>query len=151
MDLVDEEHIVRLQVGEQGSEIAGLLQHRARGGLDVDPHLVGDDVGQRGLAKAGRPEDQQMIEGLSALAGGLDEDLHLIADVILSGVIGQLSGPDGPIDDLILTGGTGRDEAIRSVHGHTHTRLRRDSRMMASTDIPSTATLVTIWLACCGL
>ena len=92
-----------------------------------------------------------MIEGLPALAGGLDEDLHLIADVILSGVIGQLSGPDGPIEDLVLTGGTGRDEAIRFNHCLPHTRLRRDSRMISSTDMPSAATLLTIWLACCGL
>jgi hypothetical protein len=45
VDLVDEEDIPRLQVGEQGGQVAGLLQHRARGLAQADGHLVGDDVG----------------------------------------------------------------------------------------------------------
>ena len=144
MDLVDEQHVVWFEVGEQRRQIAGLLQHRAGSGLDIDPHLVGHDVGQRGLAKPRRAEDQQVIERLATLARRRDEDLHLLADGILTGVIGQQLGPDGPIDDFLFSPAGGGDETIRFNHCLPHTRLRSASRMISSTDMPSTATLLTI-------
>ena len=58
MDLVDEQHIARLQIGEDRREIAGPLEHRARGLAQVDAELGGDDVRQRRLAEARRAEDQ---------------------------------------------------------------------------------------------
>ena len=44
MDLVDEEHIVGLEGGQEPREIPGLIEHWARGDLDADPKLRGDDV-----------------------------------------------------------------------------------------------------------
>ena len=44
VDLVDEQHVVRLQVGQQRGQVAGLLDHRAGGLAQVDAQLVGDDV-----------------------------------------------------------------------------------------------------------
>lgn len=144
MDLVDEQHIVRFEVGEQRRQIPRFLQHRAGGGLDIDPHLVGDDVGEGGLAQTRWTEDQQVIERFTPLTGRFDKDLHLFADGILTGVVSQLLGADSPVNNVILTGGTGRDEAVCFNHQLPHTRLRRDSRMISSTDIPSLAILLTI-------
>ena len=71
MDLVDEQHVVRLQVGQQRGQVAGALDHRAGGLAQVDAQLVGDDVRERGLAQARRAEDQHVVERLAALARGL--------------------------------------------------------------------------------
>ena len=67
MDLVDEQHVARLQVGEQRGEIAGPLEHRTGGLAQVHAELVRDDVRERGLAQPGRPEDQHVVERLAAL------------------------------------------------------------------------------------
>jgi hypothetical protein len=82
VDLVDEQHVVRLEVGQQRGQVAGALEHRAGGLAQVDAHLGGDDVGQRGLAQPRRAEQQHVVERLAALARGLDEDLELLADLL---------------------------------------------------------------------
>ena len=66
MDLVDEQHVARLQIGQQRGEIAGALDHRARGGAEADPQLARDDLRQRRLAEAGRPEEQHVVERLAS-------------------------------------------------------------------------------------
>ena len=35
MDLVDEQDIVLLEVGQQSGQVAGFVQYRARGGTDI--------------------------------------------------------------------------------------------------------------------
>src|SRR5205814_2642067 len=84
MDLVDEQHVARLEIGEQRREIAGALEHRARGLAQVYAHLLGDDVRERGLAQARRTEQQVMVERFASSFGRLDEDLELAADLLLS-------------------------------------------------------------------
>ena len=66
MDLVDEQDVARLQVGELGGEVAGAHDHRPRGQTEADPELGGDDLGERGLAKPGRPGEQNMVERRAA-------------------------------------------------------------------------------------
>ncbi len=55
MDLVDEEDIALLQIGQQSGQVARLLDGRAAGDPDLDPHLIGDDPGQGGLAQTRGP------------------------------------------------------------------------------------------------
>ena len=107
MDLVDEQHVVRLEVGEQGREVTRTLEHRTRGVAQIDAHLLRDDVRQRGLAQAGRAEQQHVIERLVAIARRLDEDGELAADFLLADVLGQDLGPQRALDRLLLRrGGT---------------------------------------------
>ena len=68
VDLVDEQHVARLEVGQQRREVARALEHRARRLAQVDAQLVRDDVRQRRLAEARRPEQQHVVERLAALA-----------------------------------------------------------------------------------
>jgi hypothetical protein len=68
VDLVDEQHVVRFEVGQQRGQVAGALQHRAGGLAQIDAHLGGDDVRQGGLAQARRAEQQHVVERLAALA-----------------------------------------------------------------------------------
>ena len=111
VDLVDEQHVVRLQVGEQRGQVAGLLDHRAGGLAQVDAQLVGDDVAERGLAQAGRTEDQHVVERLAALLGRLDVDLHLLAHRRLAEVLVQPLGADGGLDGVFFAGGGGGHDA----------------------------------------
>ena len=66
MDLVDEQHVLRLEVGEHRGEVARALEHRAGGLAQVDAELARDDVRERGLAQARRAEQQHVVERLAA-------------------------------------------------------------------------------------
>ena len=50
VDLIHEENVILVEVGQQRRQIAGLFDGRAGGDADIDPHLGGDDARQRGLA-----------------------------------------------------------------------------------------------------
>ena len=55
VDLVDEEHIVLFQRGEDAGEVAHAMDGRARGEAQADAHLGGDDPGEGGFASPGGP------------------------------------------------------------------------------------------------
>jgi hypothetical protein len=76
MDFVDEQHIAFFEIGQQRREIAGLRDHRAGRRAEADAQFARHDLRQRGLAEAGRADEQHMIERLAALARGIDEDLR---------------------------------------------------------------------------
>ncbi len=68
VDLVHEQDVPRLQVGEDRRQIPGALEHRPGGGAQRRIHLLGQDVRQRRLAEPGRSEEQHMVERLAAFA-----------------------------------------------------------------------------------
>ena len=84
VDLVDEQDVALLEVGEQRREVAGLGDHRAGGGAEVDAELARDDLRQRGLAEARRADEQHVVERLAARARGLDEHLEVGARLRLA-------------------------------------------------------------------
>ncbi len=116
MNLVNEEHIARLEIGQQCSQVTGALQHRSGGALDLGTHLLGDDIGQRGLAETGRPEDQHMIQRLATPLGRLDEQFHLLAHGRLADIFRQLERPNRAVNDFFLLPGRCRDQAIFFQH-----------------------------------
>ncbi len=67
MDLVDEQHVARLQVGQDGREVAGALDHRAGGGAEPHAELARHDLRQRGLAKPRRSMKQNVVKRFAAL------------------------------------------------------------------------------------
>ena len=97
MNFVDEQHIIALKIGQHGGQVAGLFEDRPRGLLQVDAHLGGHDMRQRGLAQTGRAEQQQVVERLLAAAGGGDEDVELLADFRLTDIVGQGPRPQRPL------------------------------------------------------
>ena len=118
MDLVDEQHVVGLEVGQQRRQIARPLEHGTGGLPQIHAHLARDDVRQRGLAQARRPEQQDVVERLAPVAGGLDEDGELRADLLLADVVAELLGPQRPLQRFFLDGGAlGGDQAVGLDHG----------------------------------
>ena len=74
VDLVDKEHITRLQVGKDGRKVARALDGRSRGRLNLRSQLVGEDGSERRLAEARRAREDHVVEALAAALCCLDED-----------------------------------------------------------------------------
>ena len=95
VDLVDEEHVPLVQVGQDRREVAAPLDRRAAGQLDLHAQLVRDDVGERRLAEAGRAVQQDVVERLPAHLGGGDKDGEVFLHLLLPDVIGHRLGAEG--------------------------------------------------------
>ncbi len=100
MDLVDEQHVTRFEIGQDRGQVGGLGQDRAGGGAEVDPQLAGDDLGQGGLAEARRAEQQHVIERLAAPPRRVDEHLQVGLDRRLADELGEGLGPQRPVGPL---------------------------------------------------
>ena len=77
MNFVDEEDLAGLEIRQDGSQVARLLEERARRAAERHPELVRDHVRQRGLAEARRAVQQHVIERLAALARRESTELFL--------------------------------------------------------------------------
>ena len=117
MDLVDEQDVARLEIGELRGEVAGFGDDRSGGRAEIDAELARHDLGERRLAEAGRPDEQHVVERLAARLGRFDEDLQVLARRLLAGEFGQrLRAKRG----IVLGTLFGRDETARRV-GHQST------------------------------
>ncbi len=93
MDLVDEQDVAVLEVGQKRGEIARLGDHRARSGAETNAHLAREDSGERGLAEARRAVEQDMVERLSATLRCVDEDAQVLARALLADELVEALGP----------------------------------------------------------
>jgi hypothetical protein len=84
VDLVDEQDVAILEIGEDGGEVARLGDHRPDVARKADAELAGDDLGKRGLAEPGRAEEQDMVERIAAALGRLDEHPQILARRLLA-------------------------------------------------------------------
>ena len=74
---------------------------RTGGDLDVDAHLVGHHVRQCGLAQAGRPVKEHMVERLAALAGSRDQDAEVFLDIFLTDQISERLRTQGLVEAVV--------------------------------------------------
>src|SRR6202035_3853643 len=100
--LVDEEHLAGVQVGEDGRQVAGPLEHRPGGGAQWRRHLAGDDVGEGRLAKPRRTEEEDVVQGLPPLARRADEDPEVVEDLLLADVLVQPPRAQRRLDPQVL-------------------------------------------------
>src|SRR5690606_8331746 len=66
VDLVDEEDIARLEVGQNRREVAGTGEDGPRGHAEVDAELLRHDLRQRGLAEAWGAVEKRVVHRLAA-------------------------------------------------------------------------------------
>ena len=104
MDLVDEEHVVRLEIGEQRGEIARARDHGPAGGAKAHAELARHDLRQRGLAEPGRTEEQHMVQGLAAGVGGRDEHAQVFPRRLLPDEFSERFWPQRRVRVLGLAG-----------------------------------------------
>ena len=69
VDLVDEQDVAAVELGEDADQVRALGQGGAVGDVDLRADLVGDDVGERGLAQARRAVEQRVLDRLLARFG----------------------------------------------------------------------------------
>ena len=147
VDLVDEQHVARFQISDQRGEIAGLGDHRPGGGAKIHPQFARDDLRQRGLAEAGRADEQYMVERLLARARGLDEHAEIGARLFLADEFGKALRAQRDIG--VVSAGLGRDQAARGVH---FANSLSPCRIKVATSAPSPALRVAAAMAAaaCG-
>jgi hypothetical protein len=84
VNLVDEQDVAILQVGEKSGKVAGLGDDGTRRCTEADAHFAGEDPGQRGLAQSRRSEKENMVERFAARSSGIDEDAKVFARRLLA-------------------------------------------------------------------
>ena len=143
MDLVDEEDVARLEVGEQAGEVALPLERGAAGDVQADAELGGDDVRERRLAEARRAGEQAVVERVAARLGRGDVDLQLLDHGRLAHVLAKVRGRSETSrrssSEAAAPGGT-RDMAERrggqGTTGYGVVRRARSASNSASSSAP---------------
>ncbi len=120
MDLVDEQDVVRLQVGQDRGQVAGARDDRTRGGTKADPHLARHDLRQRRLAEPRGTVQEHVIERLAAAARGINEDPQVLAQRALADELVEASRPERQLGGIALVEFGGHDARV----GHAESSLR---------------------------
>ena len=100
VDLVDEQHVALLEIGEERRKIAGLGDDGPRGGLEVDAELARHDLRQRRLAQARGASEQHMVQRLAAGLRRLDEDAEVLLGLGLADEFLQPLRPEMRVDHV---------------------------------------------------
>ena len=87
------------------------FQGRAARDVQGHPELARQDVGERGLAQAGRAGEEDVVERLAALARRLGVDAEVPDDLLLTHVLVEGGGPERLLEPLLAFAGRGRDVA----------------------------------------
>jgi len=124
VNLVDEEHVSLVELGEDRRQVAGARDHRARGGAEADAHLARDDLRQGGLAEARRAEEQHVVEGVAAPARRLDEDAQVLAHRALADEVVEVRRPQGDLAGVLLAEVRRYDAGLWASVGHDASSLR---------------------------
>ena len=100
--------------------IAARSPARSSAGPDVTcsvhAHLGRGDAGQRGLAEPRRAGEQQVVDGLAAPPGRLDDDAEVLLQLALADELGQPARPQAGLDDVLgVAGDAGVEELV--THG----------------------------------
>ena len=97
VDLVDEEDVAPLEVGEDSGEVACFLDLGTGGGVESGADGSGDDVGESGFSQAGRAGEEDVFENVTAALGGSDHKHEPFGDLILSVEVLEAGRPQGQI------------------------------------------------------
>src|SRR5213593_559635 len=89
MNLVDKQHVSEFQIRQYRREITFQLNQWTRSCPKMRAHFVGDYRCQRGLAEARRTIKQNVVERLAAFSGGLNGNVEIVFNALLSDVLGQ--------------------------------------------------------------
>ena len=93
VDLVDEEDVAVLEVGQDRGEVARALERRTARDPQRDLHLGRDDAREARLPGAGRPREQQVVDRLCTLARRAEQDLEVLLQL---GLADELVEPARP-------------------------------------------------------
>ncbi len=132
MDLVDEEHVPRLERREDRGDVL-LLERRPRDRAETDAELFAHDLRERRLAEPGRPGEQHVVERLLPLLGGVERDPQLLLDALLPDELLEPARPERPLDLLVLRAQRGREELTQAAAPRSAIRTRSSAGSSGST------------------
>ena len=104
MDFVDKENIVAAEVGQDSGQVAGAFDSGSGGCFNVNAYLGGNDMRQTGLAEAGRPVKQDMVDRLTPAFSRGNSYLEVFLGLLLSDKVGQVPGSKTRIERGVLLG-----------------------------------------------
>ena len=85
--------------------------------MDLGADLVGDDVGEGGLAQAGGAVEEAVFDGFFSAGGGVDGDLEAADEGGLADVVGEALGSEGVVEAVFVVAfGLAGDDAFAG-HG----------------------------------
>src|SRR6266436_796038 len=116
MDLIDEQNIARLQIGQHGGQVAAALDHRAGGGTEPHTHLARDDLREGRLAETWRSREEDMIEGFAPAPRRLDEDAQIVAQLALTDELVEGRRAQRGLDCVLRVAGGIDDARRRAAH-----------------------------------
>ena len=106
MDLVDEQHVVVAELGEDRGQVTGPLERRSGRDVQLHSHLGGDDRGQGRLAQSRWSGEQQMVDGLLSAPGRLEHDGQVLLQLTLADELVEVPrsqpGFDGVLDVVVV-------------------------------------------------
>ena len=109
VDLVDEDHVARLDRREDRRDVLP-LERRACDGADADAELFADDVREACLAEPGRPDEQHVIKGFAARLRGGERNAELLLDALLADEVVEAARPERLLDRLLVLLDHGREK-----------------------------------------
>ena len=111
VDLVDEEHVARLDRRQDRGDVL-LLERRPGDGAEADAELLADDLRQGRLAEPRRPGEEHVVERLAAPLGRVERDAELLLDPLLADEVVEPARPQRALDLLVLGVQHGRGDAV---------------------------------------
>ncbi|CAB4928104.1 unannotated protein [freshwater metagenome] len=120
VNLVEEEHLTRLEAGQHRSDITGMLKCRAGCDSQGSLELCSDDERKGGLAETRGPADEHMICGASSSARSLENETELRLHSLLAHEPVKVGRPKRPLDRNIFRVRLSIDDAF----AHERSRLR---------------------------
>ena len=122
VDLIHEEDVPLIEVGQKRRQVAGLLDGGTGGDADAGPHLLGNDPGEGRFAEARGAMEQNMIQGLVPSLGRLDEDGELFPCPLLADILRKGLGPEGGFLGVLRQESLGHDgilvDVIPEINAH---------------------------------
>ena len=112
MDLVNEQDLEFLDVAENGRQVLLVFDHRPRSSLKGDVQLVGNDGGEGGLAEAGRPVQQDVVQHFAAGLGGFNGDGEIVLHLLLANIFGEALRPQAVFIGLLVGQHASRDDPV---------------------------------------
>ena len=110
VDLVHEEDIARLEAREDRSHVPLTLEGRARDGADPDAELLADDRRERRLTEPRGPDEEDVVQGISAPLGCLERDVQLLLDPLLPDEVVESTRAERLLDLLLVVPQFGRQK-----------------------------------------
>src|SRR5690625_1160907 len=102
MDFVDKQHIARLEICKNRNEIALSLDGRTARDAQVDAHLGGNNLRQRGFTETRRTVQQHVIERLTTIQRRSNEDAEVVLYALLTDILVQGARPQALLGGNIV-------------------------------------------------